>query len=535
MSSSPPSLFDAVPHEVLEHIAFYAATTTVPGPPADLIPLLLVSRKFAAGLSQSANPHLYARIFAAKFDIGALVRRLGPSGTTAPKLAVSLRRRFAVLRRLRARMDCFLRDRHPTEEDGRLLHEMLWTAYVMMLENDGLNERQLREYAQMDIWLRDFWFDPNGASCATVALRDNMWPPNTDVAALTMWLFWFLLRPEDYSVLDDATFRTVVSILKLLALGAHQYPVCQPSWAEFQPDVCLRQANIPSSYGDYPPLTPSPLAAPAILSYLSLAPKASSASDAFIHASPLNPSSVSTYRPMSSEWDSEWKRDLCLAAGGVRRAEPPGAFRPGSMEGVWEGLFTYMEFTAYAALLSGAPPPTLHKSLVARHQQTWKLREYHLLAPESMEERHHTADRDCYRPLSAGDPLRAYLPNGIDFQAEHDGIRVFEPGRSESLFYHRTRAHSQVTPEYAARVLEILVAGEGHSAWGQFNLIGRIRPGDGFISLSKEYVDGDRGKWLYRGYLIGDVYGNLAGRWRDTLSPFAVPGYEGCFFMGRRR
>jgi hypothetical protein len=29
---------------------------------------------------------------------------------------------------------------------------------------------------------------------------------------------------------------------------------------------------------------------------------------------------------------------------------------------------------------------------------------------------------------------------------------------------------------------------QGHSAWGQFELIGRVRPGDGFITLSKEYV-----------------------------------------------
>ena len=79
-----------------------------------------------------------------------------------------------------------------------------------------------------------------------------------------------------------------------------------------------------------------------------------------------------------------------------------------------------------------------------------------------------------------------------------------------------------------------------------------MRPGDGFISLSKEYVrintffffvesntflqaDGDRGKWLYRGYLVGNMNGNLAGRWRDTLTPANVAGYEGTFAMSRRR
>jgi len=29
---------------------------------------------------------------------------------------------------------------------------------------------------------------------------------------------------------------------------------------------------------------------------------------------------------------------------------------------------------------------------------------------------------------------------------------------------------------------------QGHSAWGQFNLVGRVRPCDGYVSLSKDYV-----------------------------------------------
>lgn len=82
-----------------------------------------------------------------------------------------------------------------TEEGMRALHEMLWTAYVMMLENDGKNERQLREYAHLDDWLRKFWFAEDGASFARLEIRGNSWPPYNDLADVTMWLFWFLLRP----------------------------------------------------------------------------------------------------------------------------------------------------------------------------------------------------------------------------------------------------------------------------------------------------------------------------------------------------
>ncbi|THH19168.1 hypothetical protein EW146_g1948 [Bondarzewia mesenterica] len=574
MSISTVSLGN-VPQEVLEHIAFFAATADIIGPPTDLAPLLLVNRRHAGGLSIVSNPHLYARIFAAKFDVRPVVHRLGVESTTAPKLAAELRRRFALLGRIRTQIDCFVRPGHQPEE-ARRMHEMLWTAYVMMLENDGLNERQLREFAHIDAWLRDYWFDPNGASCATFAIRDNAWPPNTELSAVAMWLFWFLLRPDEYFGIDQTSFRNVTSILKIIALGAHKrcgcspasawgtarfieivlahvlirsakglygyssgtfrYPVCQPAWVDYLPELSLKHAL--TAFAEYPPLSPPPLATPAILSYLSLAQRPSFSLGAFQPTIPLPPSSVSLRVPMSEEWHSEWKR--CLSLSGSKTVGedlPSKAFRLGSMEGIWEGLFTasYTEFTAYAALLSGAPPPTLHKSVVAWHTQAWRLREYHLLALMLPEDEARVSNGDQYRPLSSGDPLRAYLPSGVKIRQGLESITIQEPGRDVNLIYDRARIDTPVDDEYAARVRDVLITGEGHSAWGQFNLIGRIRPSDGFVSLSKEYVDGDRGKWLYRGYLVGDHYGNLAGRWRDTLSPAAVAGYEGCFFMGRRR
>jgi hypothetical protein len=35
---------------------------------------------------------------------------------------------------------------------------------------------------------------------------------------------------------------------------------------------------------------------------------------------------------------------------------------------------------------------------------------------------------------------------------------------------------------------EPFFAHQGHSAWGEFELIGRVRAGDGMVTLSKEYV-----------------------------------------------
>jgi hypothetical protein len=228
-----PIAFDSIPQEVLENIAFYAVASNPVGPPRELAPLLVVNRRLRAALS---NPHLHSRIFACKFDTAALVRRLGPGATTPRKLADELRRRCVQLARLRARVGCTLSELTEmttttsggdgggdggtsdnndndnrkkkkkkkgsdgggdgmTEEGMRALHEMLWTAYVMMLENDGKNERQLREYAHLDDWLRAFWFAEDGASFARLEIGDNSWPPYNDLADVTIWLFWFLLRP----------------------------------------------------------------------------------------------------------------------------------------------------------------------------------------------------------------------------------------------------------------------------------------------------------------------------------------------------
>ncbi len=202
--------FYSIPQEVLEGIAFFVAASEPIGPPRELSTLMLLNRRMYTSLSSTTNPSFHSRIFAAKFDTAALVRRLGPSATTASKLAVELRRRFLQLKRLRMRVGCTVgalaagggggggangSGGGMTEEAMRALHEMLWTAYLMMLENDGLNERQLREYARLDGWLRAFWFEEDGGSCARLAIRDNAWPPNNDISAVTMWLFWFLLRP----------------------------------------------------------------------------------------------------------------------------------------------------------------------------------------------------------------------------------------------------------------------------------------------------------------------------------------------------
>ncbi|THH28764.1 hypothetical protein EUX98_g5427 [Antrodiella citrinella] len=550
-----PHRLGIIPLEVLEHIAFFVATQDELGPPSGLIPLISANRKMASLLSPSANPHLYARIFAYKFDTGAARRRLTRADVSTTGLCAELQRRCILLKRIRAKLDSTFpfsdkvgdatahdvckevgdaaaRGVCKLHQEDDLLSKVLWSAYLMMLENDGKNEKQLREYAGLDGWLKEFWFAPTGASRVMSALSKDSWPAKSENMSLGMWLFWLMLKPEDY-MQDDAKFREATGILKLVALGAHHYPLCYPIWTDFIP---TRRLHPPTAVQHYLStlyvVAPAPSAA-AILSYLTLTNKLSASPESMNYMKPLAPTVATSAKTRDSkEWDGDWARTLSigdaqLAMGNTLTA----AFKPGSLEGVWEGLFTYTEFTAYAALLSGAPPITLQHSLVAQHRQTWKLREYHLDEKSTSQEGNGTATAV---PLSPGNPARGYVPNGTHVREGPTHLEIIDPGRKKPHIYH-SLASLAARRENGARVKDVFITGEGHSAWGQFNLLGRVRPCDGFISLSKEYVDGDRGKWLYRGYLVGDANGNLAGRWRDTLTPPHVAGYEGCFVMSRRR
>ncbi|KAF8064294.1 hypothetical protein FPV67DRAFT_1504325 [Lyophyllum atratum] len=531
MTVSPT--LDTVPQEVLEHIAFFAATQSFLGPPSGLLPLLSTNRRIYSRLTIISNHHLYARIFAHKFDIGPVIRRLGCERTTPCILAVELQRRCFYLKRIRARLDSIVR---PTDDvdDHPLLHDLLFHAYFLMLENEGKNEQHLRHYAEVDVWLREFWFHERGASRAVKTLRAEAWLPDTETRSLAMWLFWFLLRPSDYSKGDEESWN-VLNTLKILALAAHKYELTNPAWDHFVPGPRFPQSSPVEYYSESCLLPPPPLATPAILSFLTLVNKLA---EGVGYSTPLPPSHPSSIIQEQLEWECEWERCRNL---GLPEYDNilTDSFRPGSIEGVWEGLFTYTEFTAYAALLAGGQPPIIQKSMVVRHRQTWKLREHHLLASDpSRSDSGIELESDNVEPLPAGDPLRSYFPTGTQIRESRDGIEIQEPAREGIIHYQRASCVASGMYGFERRgvsVQDIIITGEGHSAWGQFNLVGRVRPCDGFVSLSKEYVDGDRGKWLYRGYLVGNVNANLAGRWRDTLTPTDIQGYEGCFAMSRRR
>ncbi|KIY67652.1 hypothetical protein CYLTODRAFT_422366 [Cylindrobasidium torrendii FP15055 ss-10] len=490
------SSITTLPQEILEQIAYTAATDTISGPPSSLPSLLALNHDFHDRLSMSSNPTLYARIFAFKFDTSIAFKRFGVAALTQAVLAIELKRRFTMFKRLRS---------HNATTDSPFCTtsdtaEMLYYAYLLMLENEGKNQTQLRDYAQIVPWLHDYWFTPNGQSLGVYSLQSNTWPEDHDCNSIAMWLYWFLSRPDQDT---DHFTGEELNVLKLYSISAHKFQLSSLDWAEFKPSPCSpTPLGTIKYYSQDIHLALPPCAVPAVMSFLRLVDFASR---------PAAPNRYKALHDYGNDLEGEWLR--CLRLGGSCLIDAAGpAFIPGSLEGAWEGLFTYTEFNAYAALLRGAAPSVLTASLVVKHRQTWILKEHYFVDNGEDE-----------TVLPPGDPLHSYLPAEAQLKKEESNLLVLEGGKTYK--YVRTALDR-------ARIRDIIVTGRGHSAWGEFDLFGRIRPFDGFVSLSKDYVDGERGRWIYRGFVVGN---NLAGRWRDCLSPLEVQGYEGCFSMSRRR
>ena len=193
--TSTVTALDTVPQEVLEQIAFFSVSHSFLGPPSTLSSLLITNRNTYSRLSITSNPHLYARVFVFKFDIAPAIRRLGPGRTTPCILAHELKLRCLMLKRIRARLDSTEDSVSTQESDGLPRHELLCHAYLLMLENEGKNEEQLRDYAKIDDWLREYWFAEFGASRAFSFMSADLWLPETPERSIAMWLLWFLLKP----------------------------------------------------------------------------------------------------------------------------------------------------------------------------------------------------------------------------------------------------------------------------------------------------------------------------------------------------
>lgn len=160
----PFSRLESTPHDILQHIAFLLAISSISDGPRHLLYLLLTSSKIYRSLSVHNYPHLYANIFRTTFDVDLRLH----SRLTDSTLAVELLQRYRILGRSRR------------QDASAPMPGELWAAFHMVLEDEGRNGRHLAAA---------------GFPKFVLSLVDGLQQPEEDsqVGALSIWLLCLTL------------------------------------------------------------------------------------------------------------------------------------------------------------------------------------------------------------------------------------------------------------------------------------------------------------------------------------------------------
>ncbi|GAA5947296.1 hypothetical protein JCM3775_004165 [Rhodotorula graminis] len=243
----------------------------------------------------------------------------------------------------------------------------------------------------------------------------------------------------------------------------------------------------------------------------------------------------------------------------------PKLYTRGDLTGSWEGRFSFFDFDSYRDMLGGRMR-SLYEGPFGDQPQVWKLEERIVRLERGQQPGGRGPALNA--GFEVGQPvLPRPAPGTAAGSASYSGGATtssaaagghgrrrtsvdLDRSSSEDRASKRARSWTSTTASGDAYApfgdggdddewthcdpdgeYEILLTGTGHSAWGQFVLKGRVRAWDGMFSIVKEYTPDSRGRWIYRGVLVG---GNLVGRWRDTHTPVDLSGYEGTWIMSRR-
>ncbi|SPO19894.1 uncharacterized protein UTRI_00290_B [Ustilago trichophora] len=580
--SLPPEILDSIAsYAAMSDTAFASSSTSAPcsflydasvrlakvvTPPTDLHALQLVCKQLYSLLSIQSNPRLYARVFYNKFDTAAIGRRFGKTALTSHNLANELRRRCILLKRMRR---CVV-DAALNPEDGAALSEsdesvteMLWLAYLMMLENDGLNYEQLC-WAQ----LHSFLALHHASEMLDSAVQAG-YPSDAVHKALALHLVYLLTDPEQLAFEPRGEAVERLFVLRPFVFAAHKFDAFMAPWTlrNLPINNSSRAGNNANSGAESTeetpggPLATNPfladltprdrsclvdhvggqlrIAAPilaqgALFSFFMKVEKDPAVLGMAALSDPDDPTSETTIRqptstrpPLSltsADHDKDVTRLLsCLDA--TRSPGLPPLFFQGMFEGIWEGRFSFFDFDSYREMLAGRMR-SLYEGPFGEQPQIWKIKEKLVkLGPGEAEGGKGSILAAGY---TSSDPQQD--PSGAAAGAAGGGASHAK-GKGKALPHDWDR-YPSFPDEDGRERYEIVLSGTGHSAWGRFVVRGRVRSWDGMLIMTKEYRPDGRGKWLYRGYSVAG--GKLVGRWRDTFTPDNMYGYEGCFLFQRR-
>ena len=171
-----------VPHDVLVQITAEVAALQPHGPPAASFAFLSTCHHVASARS----PALSTLIFQIQFDTKAYLARGLAHILTPTVLGPNLEARWRALKRIRWAGSSGVSVWGDTYTPENILHDMR-VAFTLVRENDGMNWKQLFDWAMLPAYVRTFveW------DLLPIAQSDFI-PPTTETRAMGMWLLWFL-------------------------------------------------------------------------------------------------------------------------------------------------------------------------------------------------------------------------------------------------------------------------------------------------------------------------------------------------------
>jgi hypothetical protein len=140
----------------------------------------------------------------------------------------------------------------------------------------------------------------------------------------------FIFFAENY-IKDRQVILNVTNILKLFAFGAHRYPLTNNMWSKFELEAGEADSLDFLAYGEKINLMPLPVGTPATLAYLCLFSKTRS----------VRAAATAQNAPLASQTlcirDCGWQKGAVVSPPEILLST---IFKPGSIDGVWEGMFT---------------------------------------------------------------------------------------------------------------------------------------------------------------------------------------------------
>ncbi|KAJ6614825.1 hypothetical protein B0H10DRAFT_1950385 [Mycena sp. CBHHK59/15] len=384
----------SVPQEILENIAYELTCFTPLGPPSSLIPLLLTCKSLNNRLS--ANTALFSRIFKFKFDDSAVKRRaFDPTPSQYFDQLVLYCQQLSKLCMQVQADDC---------------DDVLFSAYLMMLEHDGKNAAQL-QHAGLDSYL-DLYVRTRLWDCRE---DTHGWPVDGVANACALWLMWMTTTDAKLKAESEARRNQIIKLVLPYVLVPFRYASALVPQNHF--NLPLRNAFTPETnsfitahgpypvyldarrawsqvhFGTRPTIIPPLVTVAAKLIYLSrretipfgvpphlplnrehalaagitqVGPTQEDILEINAHLNNRLPEVRAGWdeddadEPLSRRWDSDWCRATgCFSAWRENDRRLGRTYAPGSFTGLWQGRMLVPSEDHFTALVTTRDyPPT---------------------------------------------------------------------------------------------------------------------------------------------------------------------------------